>query len=84
MKKLILLSVILFTLSACSKDENKSNNIELSNTQHYGWQYAYPAEFKNYKVITIDSCEYIMYATHNSYLNITHKGNCKNSIHKCN
>lgn len=38
-------------------------------------------EFK-YKVIVLDSCEYIMYRTANGYLEITHKGNCKFCIER--
>ena len=42
---------------------------------------------KNYKVITIDSCEYITYdysAGYSGYGYLAHKGNCKNSYHKDN
>ena len=36
----------------------------------------------SYEVQTIEGCEYIV--TKNSYGNgLTHKGNCKNEIHKC-
>lgn len=33
--------------------------------------------FVNYEIVTIDSCEYIMYRGANAYNHITHKGNCK-------
>jgi hypothetical protein len=41
-------------------------------------------KFKNYDVIEIDGCEYIEYGVSNGYLEITHKGDCKNKIHDCN
>lgn len=40
--------------------------------------------FKDYEVIEIDGCEYIQYGTSYGFLEITHKGNCKNAIHACN
>lgn len=41
-------------------------------------------KFKNYEVIEIDDCEYIQYGTSYGFLEITHKGNCKNEIHTYN
>ena len=42
---------------------------------------------EGYSIIEIDGCEYIevSYAPgwNNGYYSITHKGNCKNEIHKC-
>lgn len=35
------------------------------------------------RVVTIDSCEYISYNMGNYAGLLTHKGNCKNRIHKC-
>ncbi len=41
-----------------------------------------------YYIITIDGCEYIEVkycaGCNNGYYSLTHKGNCKNPIHKCN
>lgn len=39
-----------------------------------------PFEF-NYKIVTIDGCEYFEYVGAMSYKSIEHKGNCKNKIH---
>ncbi|MCA9351764.1 hypothetical protein KC929_03230 [Patescibacteria group bacterium] len=40
-------------------------------------------EFERYNIITIDGCEYLQYATAYGYMNVTHKGNCKNVEHAC-
>lgn len=34
-------------------------------------------KLNEYKVVVIDSCEYIQFETYNEYKAITHKGNCK-------
>jgi hypothetical protein len=34
--------------------------------------------FKDYDVIEIEGCEYINWGMSYGYMNITHKGNCKN------
>lgn len=39
--------------------------------------------FEDYSIVKIDSCEYIMYRASSSYLHVTHKGNCNNTIHNC-
>lgn len=41
-----------------------------------------PGNF-SYNVIVIDSCEYLEYGGAHGYLEITHKGNCRNKIHQC-
>ncbi len=40
-------------------------------------------KFKDYDVIEIDGCEYIQYGVSYGFLEITHKGDCKNEIHAC-
>ena len=67
LKSIILLFVII-SLSACA------NNVKRS--------YNDGENFENYKVVVIDGCEYIQWRTSYGYLNITHKGNCDNPIHK--
>ena len=34
--------------------------------------------FKKYEIIIIEGCEYINWGVSYGYMNITHKGNCKN------
>jgi len=41
-------------------------------------------KFVDYDVIEIDGCEYIQYGVSYGFLEITHKGDCKNVIHACN
>lgn len=40
-----------------------------------------PVEFKPPITVTIEDCEYLQYKGAQGYKYITHKGNCKNSIH---
>lgn len=40
-------------------------------------KYNLKGQFIDYKVIVVDSCEYIFYETFNSNGEITHKGNCR-------
>lgn len=43
-----------------------------------------PERFKSkYKVVTVDKCEYIQYASSFGFVEVTHKGDCKNPIHDC-
>lgn len=64
MKKIIFILFITLCVIACSKGE------ELRNQE----------AFNNYEIITIDSCEYIMWGSSYGFLNVTHKGNCKYCI----
>lgn len=47
----------------------------------------YRQEKDGYSIIEIDGCEYIEVSLNlgfdNGYYSLTHKGNCKNEIHKC-
>lgn len=38
---------------------------------------ATPDRIGDLKVVTYDSCEYLMYSTYYGYYEVTHKGNCK-------
>lgn len=45
---------------------------------HSNVEYSPEYSLRNYKIVVIDSCEYIMYSSYNSYtFEVTHKGNCK-------
>jgi hypothetical protein len=62
--------LILFTLSftACTITTSNANeeDVVIKKINSY------------YKIITIDSCEYVFYETHHAASgSITHKGNCK-------
>lgn len=70
MKKMIIaLCLLSFTLTSCFKSSKSSHGIALK-------------EDADFKVVVIDSCEYIMYETGtpgnpNYVFSLTHKGNCK-------
>lgn len=76
MKKiLVVLAVILFT--SCSDQgiltSESINDLEVLK--------------KNYKVVVLDECEYIIYdfsSGYGGYGYMAHKGNCKNPIHNHN
>jgi hypothetical protein len=40
------------------------------------------ASLPDYKVISIEGCEYFRFYSSNYFVHITHKGNCKNPIHE--
>lgn len=71
MKRLIVL--LMFTLLGCGIKENASLPTRTKD-------YVYIAGF-NYaiSIVEIDSCEYITFDS--DVRTLTHKGNCKNSIH---
>jgi ABC-type sulfate transport system substrate-binding protein len=74
--KLILFTLIL-TFVSCGDQGFLTNDLTTDTD----------VMVKNYKVITIDSCEYITYdysAGYSGYGYLAHKGNCKNSYHKDN
>lgn len=67
MKKLIAL-LLLFIMVSCNSPSNATtkNNGDIE-----------------YKIIEIEGCEYIWYKeTFESGQTLTHKGNCKNPIHR--
>ena len=76
MKK-ILLILFIGALFACDSDGDgsilfESNQIDVEMI------------IKNYKIIVIDDCQYILYDTtfgHKGYGMLTPKGNCNNPIH---
>jgi hypothetical protein len=69
MKKLLLGLLLIAFTSSCTFEGAEND--------------AYPES--KYKVINIDSCEYIYISRrpYGSDFSVTHKGNCKNPIHKC-
>lgn len=68
MKKLVALFAITFMIASCSKRED----------------YTYYGPSVHYKTIEIENCEYILGTDEGAYNGgyfLTHKGNCKNTIH---
>ena len=71
MKKIIFLIFTLIIFSACTYIVGEKNEIPNTNV--------------TYQIVVIDSCEYIIGTDNGPYNGgyfVTHKGNCKNSIHK--
>lgn len=72
MKKIFILMSILFATISCSK-QSDTNVVEKLND-------VYKVEYLNFKVVTIDSCEYLIggdSSPYQGYDYMTHKGNCK-------
>jgi hypothetical protein len=75
----IVASFWLIGIFAVSCDENRgskapeSKRMELDSTSRYSDQ--------NYKVYTLEGCEYVVVGYGKERWG-SHKGNCKNSIHK--
>lgn len=65
MKRLLFIICIALTFIGCSRGEQLKNKNKM----------------EKYDVITIDGCKYLQYGTSFGYLEITHKGDCSNSIH---
>lgn len=81
MKKLkLLFSVVLILLISVSCDKYEGVLSSTNNTSLDGLK-------SKHKVVVIEDCEYIVYTVHKGYSGVgymAHKGNCSNSIHKCN
>jgi hypothetical protein len=81
MKKLIILSTILFGLYSCAEGPQgpkgpkapESKILKLDSTSMY--------QDQNYKVYTLEGCEYIKVGFGRDAWG-SHKGNCKNPIHQ--
>lgn len=72
MNKLLILAVFLFV--GCYNPDGKEIRIENNNTKPNA----------NYRIVQIDGCEYIEVedgTLQTRVYSLTHKGNCKNSIH---
>jgi hypothetical protein len=75
MKKLLISSLILVSCEGNVQVSTKPNlhRMELdSNSKYYD---------QNYRVYTLEGCEYILVGIGNNRWG-SHKGNCKNPIHK--
>ena len=76
---IILAALVIFMVTSCKpenyKDPNNTNphKMELDNTSRYYDQ--------NYTTYTLEGCEYIKVDVGNTTWG-SHKGNCKNPIHK--
>ena len=78
MKKILILISITFLITSCNNDNlgpkaPNSKRMELDSTSQYYDQ--------NYKVYTLEGCEYIVIGSGNIRWG-SHKGNCKNPIHE--
>jgi hypothetical protein len=77
-----LLSILvgLLVVIGCKPDNYKDPHQDTSATRY---ELDNDTEYydKNYKVFTLEGCEYILVGVGNTRWG-SHKGNCKNSIHK--
>lgn len=72
MKNILLFTVMLLLFSACSNSEPNKN----TNKEEY---MVYSNEGMAYRIVTIDSCEYLRDMSGNL---LEHKGNCKYCIER--
>lgn len=75
---LIFVALVIFLVTSCEGNVQVSNKpdphrMELDSTSKYYDQ--------NYRVYTLEGCEYIVVDNGNAKWG-SHKGNCKNPIHK--
>jgi hypothetical protein len=73
MKKLILATLLIGMVSSCEEPTTTTKS-----TQH---TVKIGVDVKELKVVEIEGCEYFL-GTFDRSAMFTHKGNCKNSIHK--
>ena len=77
MKKILILISITFLITSCNKNlgtkapDSKRMELDLASKYHD----------QNYKVYTLEGCEYILVGSGNGQWG-SHKGNCKNRIHQ--
>jgi hypothetical protein len=78
MKKLIVLIAILF-LTSCGLTQKEKEEKSNQNAQQYKMELPDQRNDKGYKIIVLDSCEYIYawFGEGNGGGSLTHKGNCK-------
>lgn len=79
---IILAALVIFMVTSCKPDNYKSpwkdnsvHRYELDSTSQYS--------DRDYRVYTLEGCEYILVGQGNFQWG-SHKGNCKNLIHKQN
>lgn len=73
----------VFSLAGC-KDTSQPSTVQVmlpGDTTHYV-KYSSSRRDGSYSILMIEGCEYIIFMTANGDPSITHKGNCKNPIHK--
>lgn len=76
MKAIITMFVLVIVINSCTQSGSEKTKPEVDM---YGTLIDID---ENNKVIIIDSCEYLITARNTNSQSVTHKGNCKNPIHK--
>jgi len=75
--------VILFTSAGCEQVKQPDEDTEL---EHIAEKIIHDVHESDFEVIIIDDCEYLIYkeamGSNQGYGFMSHKGNCKNPIHK--
>ena len=72
MKKIILIALLIGVVSSCTERNVKTSPTKIVIESGYD-----PLE-----VVTIEGCEYFKTYTAHHFFTLTHKGNCKNPIHR--
>lgn len=79
---LIWLALVIFMVTSC-KPENYKEPIITANPNRYELSSTSQYSDRTYRTYTLEGCEYIVVGMGNFQWG-SHKGNCKNPIHKKN
>ena len=77
MKPTIIILLAALAVSGCDNKVVERNNERNKCFNNQIQEYIPP-----YKIVVIDSCEYLVTQYYNANASLTHKGNCNNPIHK--
>jgi hypothetical protein len=77
MKRILILISITFLIESC----NENLGPKAPNSKRMELDLASKYHDQNYKVYTLEGCEYILVGSGNGQWG-SHKGNCKNRIHQ--
>ncbi len=81
---LILAALVIFLVTSCKPENYEKYNFNSSSTSgRYELDSTSQYYDQNYRVYTLEGCEYIVVGSGRSQWG-SHKGNCKNPIHKQN
>jgi uncharacterized lipoprotein YajG len=79
MSKIITILATVFLLYGCGSDPIPQNQ----QTPIYEIRQIKVDAVYSLSIVSIDSCEYIVFNAFRPAGLMTHKGNCKNPIHRC-
>jgi len=78
--KIITTSLILLLLNACQSEQERQERIK--DTQSTVLDSTSTDYRKQFRIYTLDSCQYVVVSPGTNYTWGSHKGDCTNPIHK--